>query len=257
MHRFSQYCLQKNIYPAQGNFKIGTEYLTRYFYTVVGYSSVNTAKLASSSILKPENGTSFGEDPSVCTLLKGVFNLRPSLPQYSTTWDVSIRFRYIKSVASLDECDLKTLLYRLAILLCLTIGRRDQTTSYMNLDLIKFETDKATIFVPELVKKTSPGHHLKLLVLMRYSDTDIFALSHLEKYREVTKIIRKSNKLQLIFVKPHKPISTSTLSIWCVSTLQQAGVYITVFGSHSTRSASTSHCQRKGLSIKQINKAGR
>ena len=127
----------------------------------------------------------------------------------------------------------------------------------MNLDLMKFEIDKVTIFVTELLKQTQPGHHLEPMVLMRYSDTDICALSHLEKYREVTKSIRKSNKLLLSFVKPHKPISTSTLSRWCVSTLQQAGVDITVFGSHSTRSASTSHCQRKGLSIKQINKAGK
>ena len=114
----------------------------------------------------------------------------------------------------------------------------------------KVETDKVTIFVPELLKQTRPGHHLEPMVLMRYSDTDICALSHLEKYREVTKSIRKSNKLLLSFVKPHKPISTSTLSRWCVSTLKQAGVDITVFGSHSTRSASTS-------TIKQINKAAR
>ena len=90
---------------------------------------------------------------------------------------------------------------------------------------------------------------------MRYSNTDICALSHLEKYREVTKSIRKSNKLLLSFVKPHKPVSNSTLSRWCVSTLSQAGVDLTVLGSHSTRSTSILHCQRRSLSIKQINKA--
>ena len=133
-------------------------------------------------------------------------------------------------------------------------NQRDHTICYMNLDLMKFEIDKVTIFVTELLKQTQPGHHLEPMVLMRYSDTDICALSHLQKYREVTKNIKKSNKLLLGFMKPHKPISTSPLSRWCVSTLQQAGFDITVFGSHSTWSASTSHCQRKGLSIKQINK---
>ena len=151
----------------------------------------------------------------------------------------------------------KTLSYRLAILLCLTTGQRDQTISYMNLDLMKFETDKVTIFVTELFKKTHPVHQLEPMTLMRYSDAKICALSHLEKYRKVTKSIRKSNKLQLSFVKPHRPISTSTLSRWCVSRPQQTGVDITVFGSYSTCSASTSHCQCKGLSIKQISKAAR
>ena len=51
---------------------------------------------------------------------------------------------YVKSLPSLDEYDLKTLSYRLAILLCLTTGQRVQTISYMNLDLMKFETDKVT-----------------------------------------------------------------------------------------------------------------
>ena len=90
---------------------------------------------------------------------------------------------------------------------------------------------------------------------MEHSDTDICALSHLEKYWEVTKCIRKSTKPLLSFVKPHKPTSISTLSRWCVSTLQQAGVDITVFESYSTQSASTSRCQRQVLAIKQINKA--
>ena len=120
---------------------------------------------------------------------------------------------------------------------------------------MKFETDTVTIFVPKLLKQTRPGHHLEPMALIRYSDTDICALSHLGKYREVTKSVRKSNKLLLSFVKTHKPISTSTLSRWCVSTLQQNGVGITVFRSHSTRPVSTSYYRRKGLSIKQINKA--
>ena len=104
----------------------------------------------------------------------------------------------------------------------------------MNLDLMKFETNKATTFVPELLKQTRPGHHLEAMVLIQYSDIDICAMSHLEKSREISKSINKSNKLLLSFVKPHKPIFTSTLSIWCVSILQQAGVDITVFESHST-----------------------
>ena len=36
--------------------------------------------------------------------------------------------------------------------------------------------------------------------------------------------------------------------------LKNAGVDITLFGSHSTRSASTAHCKKKRLSMKVINK---
>ena len=91
----------------------------------------------------------------------------------------------------------------------------------MNLDLVKFETDKVTMFLTEVPKQTRPEHHLEPIVLMQYIDTDICALSHLEKCREVTKSITKSNKLLPSFVKPHKAISTLTLCRWCVSTFQQ------------------------------------
>ena len=67
---------------------------------------------------------------------------------------------------------------------------------------MKFETDKVTIFVPETRKQTRPGHHLEPMVLMRNSDTGICALSQLEKYRDVTKSFKKSNKLLLSLMKP-------------------------------------------------------
>ena len=84
MYKLSQYFLKK-IVPVQANVKICIGYLTLYFYAEVGYSSVNTARSVLSSILKPENETSFGVDPFVCRLLKGIFNLGPFLPRYTTT----------------------------------------------------------------------------------------------------------------------------------------------------------------------------
>ena len=44
---------------------------------------------------------------------------------------------------------------------------------------------------------------------MGYNDNAICALLHQQKYREVPKSIRRSNKLLINFVKPFKPISTS------------------------------------------------
>ena len=181
--------------------------------------------------------------------------MRPALPRYSTTWGVSVVLKYIKSLKVLKQCDLKSLSYRVAILLCITTGQRDQTLFYMNIDLMMFEADKVTIFVPELLKQSRPGHHLDPMVLLRYPDQEICVVSHLEQYIEKTKDLRKDQNLLISFVKPHKRITTSTISRWCVTVLKNAGVDITVFGSHSTRSASTAHCKKKGLSMKEINKA--
>ena len=92
--------------------EMGTEFLTEYFKTGLGYSSVNSARSALSNIKKPVCNVPFGKSPLVCRLLKGVFNIRPALPRYVTKF-----FTFIKSKMTLTNCDLKTLSYRLAILL--------------------------------------------------------------------------------------------------------------------------------------------
>ena len=158
--------LSGNVDPFQATTKIDIEYLTNYFHTGVGYS-VNTARSVLSTIIKTENEIPFGELSLVCRFLKGVFNLRPALPRYSTTWDISVVLKYIKSLKALKQCDLKSLLYRLAILLCITTGQRDQTLFYKNIVLTMFEADKVTIFVPELLNQSRPGHHLNPMVLLR------------------------------------------------------------------------------------------
>ena len=124
----------------------------------------------------------------------------------------------------------------------------------MNTDLMMFEADKVTIFVPELLKQSRPGHHQDPMVLLRYPDQEICVVSYLEQYIERTKDLREDHNILISFVKPHKRITTSTISRWCVTVLKNAGVDITLFGSHSTRSASTAHCKKKRLSMKVINK---
>ena len=120
----------------------------------------------------------------------------------------------------------------------------------MNIDLMISEADKVTMFVPELLKQSRPGHHPDPMELLRYPDQEICVVSHLEQYIEKTKELPKDQNLMISFVKPHKPITTSTISRWCITVLKNVGMDITVCGSHSTRSASISHCKKKRLSMK-------
>ena len=144
------------------------------------------------------NEIPLGELLLLCRFLKGVFNLRPALPRYSTTWDVSVALKYIKSLKALKQCDLKSVLYFLAILLFIITRQRDQTLLFLNIDLMMFEADKVTTFVPELLKQSRTGHHLDPMVLLRYPDQEISVVSHLEQYIEKTKdLLKDSNPLLL------------------------------------------------------------
>ena len=149
VQRFTQYYHQRNVDPFQATHKIGIEYLTEYFHTGLGYLSVNTTRSVLPIIIKTENEIPFGKLPLACKFLK-VFYLKQALPRYSTTWDVLIVLKYVKSLQGLKQCDLKSLLHRLVILLCITTGQRDQILFNMNIDFMIFEANKITIFLSHL-----------------------------------------------------------------------------------------------------------
>ena len=82
VERFVKFCRERYTDPIQATTEMGIEFSTEYFKTGEGYSSVNSACSALSSIIKPVCNVPFGKSPLVCRLLKGVFNIRPALPRY-------------------------------------------------------------------------------------------------------------------------------------------------------------------------------
>ena len=158
------------------------EFLSEHLKTRLGYSSVNSARSAFSSVIKPVGNVPFGKLPLVCRFLKGAFNIRPALLRYVTTWDVTKVFTFIKSKLTLTNCNLKALSHRLSILLCLTTGQRDQTTKCLILDCIKISSDKVVLFVPETLKTTRSGHHLPPMELKTTKDSKVCVVAHLKQY---------------------------------------------------------------------------
>ena len=55
------------------------------------------------------DGSEFGEHPVVCRFLKGIFELRPSLPKYTEIWDVAKVLEYLKTLSPAKELSLKML----------------------------------------------------------------------------------------------------------------------------------------------------
>ena len=50
-------------------------FLVNVFKLGQGYSAINTARSALSSIFKPRHGVTFGEEPFIKRLLQGMFNI--------------------------------------------------------------------------------------------------------------------------------------------------------------------------------------
>ena len=76
--------------------------------------------------------------------------------------------------------------HRLAILLCLTIGQRDQLIKWLNLNYIKISSDKKVIFVSETLKTTRRGYHLPPIKLKIFQDQYLCVAGHLKQYIKIT-----------------------------------------------------------------------
>ena len=93
----------------------------------VGYSAVNTARSALSSVITLRDGSSFGKHPMVKRLLKGVFEDKPSLPRYGKTWDLNVLLCFLRTLPEYDKISLKELTYKLVVLIAILSGQRCQT----------------------------------------------------------------------------------------------------------------------------------
>ena len=85
-------------------------------------------------------------------------------------------------------------------------------------------------------------------------DKHLRVVQTLNRYLEMTKDRRDPSRTQLLlsYRKPYKEIASSTVSSWIKKVLQLANVDTIVYKGHSTRSASTSKVNLKGLALLDI-----
>ncbi|KYN22386.1 hypothetical protein ALC57_05220 [Trachymyrmex cornetzi] len=87
------------------------------------------------------------------------------------------------------------------------------------------------------------------------NDPSICAASAVETYTERTKHLRTDKyELFISWKKPHRSITTQSLSRWIKDTLQESGMNTSIFTAYSTRHAATSAAKRKGVNIDLIRK---
>ena len=125
---FFKFCCEKCTFPIQKPLRRKWNSWLSHLKSVKGYDLANSAISVLSSIIKPVfNGSIWKVDLWYADLLKGFFNIRPDLPRYATTWDVTRVFTFIKSKPIFEDCNLTTVSHRLAMPLYLTTGQINQS----------------------------------------------------------------------------------------------------------------------------------
>ena len=111
INRWIQFCDKRKTGRLQTSVDSVIEFLTEMFRDGYSYDSLNTARSALSAVCDMEEGYSIGSHPLV-KFLTGVYNLRPSQPKYTETFDVSKVLCYMKTLSPVQDISLKLLNYK-------------------------------------------------------------------------------------------------------------------------------------------------
>ena len=236
--KWESFCCQRKINPLQATLQDGINFLRDLFATGVGYSCINTARSALSSIIVLPECAHFGSHPLVTRFVKGVFETRPSLPRYKEIWDVNSVLKVLATWTLRVDLSLRDLSWKLTMLLALLSGQRVQTLKAFTLTSMTL-TANTCVFTIETPLTTRPGKHLGRIQFLAYeADRNLCVVQRLHAYIDRTSHLRGETAQLLIgYPKPHKPVSTDIIARWIKNVMAKAGIDTSVYKAHRTRAA--------------------
>lgn len=250
------FCQGKEIDPFQAPVARVLEFLTHYFRSdkVKTYGTLNSYRSALSLIVKED----IGQNPIIKRFFRGVAYLRPQIPKYEEIWDPDLVLCYLKTLWPHEALSFESLTKKLVMLLVLTTAQRVQTITKIRINNIKKFDTEIRIKITDRIKTSGPGRNQPMLQLPFFRDQpNLCVASVLCQYIERSAQLRTQNedRLVLTYRKPHRVATTQSVSRWIKSVMAKSGIDVTIFGSHSTRHASTSAAARRGVDIETIRKA--
>lgn len=258
--KWTGWCMQQQADPVRCDVNIIANYLAMLFHKGFEYSTINGHRSAISAYHNPINSVNVGEHPRICSLMTGVFNLRPTKPRFTFIWDVQVVIDHLNTLSNNEGLSIKILSHKLAMLLALTSASRGSEVCYLNMDHMVRSQDSYVFTLDKLTKTRKKGSSPPDIEFKNFSNNSkLCVVNTIDCYIRRTKEWRTGDKhtqLLLSTLRPHHAVVPSTVAGWIKSVLNDAGINTNLFSAHSTRSASTSKAKLMGLSTADILKRG-
>ena len=202
-------------------------------------------------------GAPVGQHPIITRLIKGVFNVRPPIPRYSNTWDVQRVLNHMESLGQSESLPLKAVTLKTVFLLAITRPSRSADLSQLDTSRMRSGVNGVTFLPSVLAKQSRQGRPIESFYFPSFhANITLCPVNTLTVYLGKTKHLRGGeNRLFISFVKPHKAVTSSSITRWLRTVLEEAGIDSSIFGAHSTCGASTSAAARGGVTLEDILKA--
>lgn len=249
------YCKSNNLDIYKTNKCNIISFLTQKYEEGARYSSLNTHRSALSIIL----GSDVTSNDCINRFLKGVFRLAPPNPKYDSTWNTNDVLSHLSNIYPYENVSLADLSYKTCTLLAIASAQRMQTISSIKLNNICKQDNIIMIKITDLIKTSRPGACQPLIRLPYiHENPSICPALAVKTYLDKTQSLRHGLPNEHLFIgirKPHKNVGSQTLAHWVKKILKDSGIDISLFGAHSTRSASTSAAHRSGVNLEVVRKA--
>ncbi|KZS00859.1 Uncharacterized protein APZ42_002676, partial [Daphnia magna] len=226
---WSSWCLERTVDPLSAGVNDVLTFLTDYFDSGRSYSTVNVARsMLSSTLSMAGDGTELGKNTLVTNLMKGIYNKRPPLPKYGSTWDPAVVLSHFDSRANTsNELSTLQLSRKSATLLAITSLSRCADLASIRLQSIRFSGQGASFSLdrPRKAQHAGPLHSLSIGAWSQ--NPAICPVDCLRRYIDRTAALRGESNSELLFIgsnKPHKPVSSSTIGRWIKDQLKEAGI---------------------------------
>jgi integrase len=187
--------------------------------------------------------------------MKGIYNANPSRPRYLATWNIDAVTKHLDSLPHDAELGLAAISKKLATLLALTSMLRVSEIASIDRQSVSITDDRASFSLSKPRKAQRVGALHTVSLDKFYNNPKLCPVSCLGHYLQKTDAIRSEVNNKLLFVamvRPHKPITGSTLGRWIKSMLSDSGVDTSIFKAHSTRGAAASKAAKSGVPIDDI-----
>lgn len=249
LKKWSLFCTKEQVNGTNPTFTDIANFVAELTSMNLSSATVAAHKAAVTSFL--EGFGSRPDDPLLSRMMKGVYRQKPSKPKYDNIWDVSIVIRYLKKKSKNERLSLEELTHKMVMLLALTSPKRVSEIARLDLSTLQKGTDKWVFHLEFMNKNRGHGKPHKA-TFERFEDSRICPITTMEAYIERTQSVRGDETcLILSTIRPHRPVTSSTVARWLKVTLANAGISGR-YTAHSTRAASTSAGSRSGLSSKAI-----
>lgn len=254
LEKWLLFCHEREVDYCSPPISAALEFLMGLYAQGLGYSTLNTARSALSSILCISDCQNFGSHPLVVRFMKGVFETRKPKPKYDDIWDVSQVLTYLSTLHPVQELPLKDLTLKVLMLLLLVTGQRGQSIHLMNLSAMKLTESACQFQILDHTKTSKPGHPLTSITISVFEQNHrICPLTALKEYLARTQDLRNGEQCLFIsYVKPHRAVLRDTISRWAKIVLESSGIDSHKFTPHSTRAAAASRAKQKDVSLDVI-----